>query len=742
MARSRRGRDYPVGMREEERKRRGPRRFSQASKKRLLFVFFLVMTVLALLIGRLIWLSIKEGQTYQRNVMSIMSGDGRTIPFRRGDILDRSGTTLASSERIYTLILAPKTVTDGRSAEKIRKAKSLIEEAAALYFEVSRDVIEDAFQENPESYYVVLKKEITYEEKEKYDEYYESYLKSLEEAKQKGEDPENLIVNGIWFEESYKRKYPFGTLACGVIGFLNGEEVGVQGLEKYYNDRLSGTDGRSYALIDEDTNSRNVVKEPVNGCRLVTTIDINLQRIAEKYIDQFQLIKGADHIGVLMMDPNEGTILAMAGSPAFDLNDPYDLSKAGYSKEQLSEMSTSEQSAALDALWKNFCVNTSYEPGSTAKTMTVAYALDEDIAADDDRFECYGGLTHDTGTTVTCNSYHGQINLKESIMYSCNVAMMEIADRIGVEDFVKCQRMFGIGQLTGIDLDGEMDCASLVFDEENMGPIELWTSSFGQGFNVTMIQMASAFSSIINGGNYYQPHVVSEIQNDSGNTLELIDKKLIRKTVSRQTSDWMKEALYETVQSGTGMPAKVPGYQIGGKTGTAEVGKRGSDDRLVSFIGAAPIHDPQLVVYVVIDRPHDEKDQGQSEFASKMAGKIFHESLQYLQIFPTEMIEEDEQEQFEKTLRKDEENAQKAARGEPIEEEEEPEEGEGEEPSYDEGGADGSYSEENYNENYDENYNEDYNEDYNENYDGNNEENYNEYYDENGGENYDGEDNY
>ena len=234
---------------------------------------------------------------------------------------------------------------------------------------------------------------------------------------------------------------------------------------------------------------------------------------------------------------------------------------------------------------------------------------------------------------------HGELDLTGGITHSCNDVMMQLSDRIGITSFTKMQKLFGLGQLTGIDLPGEASCAATIYTADNMGPVEMWTSSFGQGYNATMVQVVSAFCSIVNGGYYYKPHVVSEIASDNGNTVQVFDKTLMRTTVSKTTSEWMKNALYETVEDGTGKAAQVAGYKIGGKTGTAEKLPRGGKERLVSFVGAAPIDDPQLVVYVVVDEANAE-DQGQSSFASTIASNIFSEALPYLQIFPTEEVTE------------------------------------------------------------------------------------------------------
>ncbi len=596
-------------------------------------MFFFVLICFVILMIRLIQINVTSGETYEKNVLSLLNYDGQSIPYKRGDITDRNGTVLATSEKVYNLVLDPYVVTHNND----EKASEYVEQVLEEYFSIDRDEIADILEQQPDSRYVVLKRKMTYDEKKPYDDFLDS------------EDEEDLTVSKvvascIWFEESYQRLYPFSTLACDLIGFTSGDNKGLWGLESYYEDTLTGINGRRYGYLDDDIDLQKVTEQPQNGKTVVSSIDINIQRIAEKYINEFMEETGAENVAALVMNPNNGEIFAMASAPVFDLNHPRDMKVMGYTEEELSAMTDQEMSDGLYSVWRNFCVNDSYEPGSTVKTMTVAYALEHDLVKDSDTFDCDGGQTYRSSseeTFVSCNGIHGLLTLQETIMYSCNDAMMQISDKIGAGNFISMQKMFGLGQLTGIDLPGEASCSSTIYHEDDMGPVELWTSSFGQGYNTTMVQVASAFCSIVNGGHYYQPHVVTEIKTDTGNTVQVFDKTLMRTTVSEATSEWMRNALYETVENGTARYAKVPGYKIGGKTGTAEKVPRGGPERLVSFIGAAPMDDPQIVVYVVVDEANAD-DQGQSSFASTIAGKIFAEVLPYMQIFPTEEIDPSE----------------------------------------------------------------------------------------------------
>ena len=606
------------------------RKFSKTNRRRLLIVFLFVLVCFVCLIIRLVQINIADGDTYEKNVLTLLNYDGQTIPYKRGDITDRNGTVLATSEKIYNLVLDPYVITQSTD----EKASEYVAEVLEEYFSIDQATVKKTLEEQPNSRYVVLKRKMTYDEKKPYDD----FLSSEDENDQK---IISAVSSGIWFEESYQRMYPFSTLACDLIGFTSGDDIGLWGIESYYDKMLSGTDGRKYGYLNDDVDLQKVTEEPHNGKTIVSTVDINIQRIAEKYISEFMQETGAKNVAALVMNPNNGEVLGMASAPVFDLNKPRDLTIAGYTEDQIANMNDQDMSDTLYQVWRNFCVNDTYEPGSTVKTMTVSYALDQALVDPDENFVCDGGQTYTDGTFVSCNSVHENLTLTGSIVHSCNDVMMQLSDRIGAASFIQMQKLFGFGQLTGIDLPGEASCAATIYTADTMGPVELWTSSFGQGYNTTMVQVASAFSSIVNGGYYYKPHVVSEIASDSGNTIQVIDKTLMRTTVSNTTSEWMKNALYQTVESGSVQPAQVAGYRIGGKTGTAEKVPRGTKARLVSFIGAAPIDDPQLVVYVVVDEANAE-DQGQSSFASTIAGKIFSEALPYLQIFPTEEVPETE----------------------------------------------------------------------------------------------------
>ena len=325
----------------------------------------------------------------------------------------------------------------------------------------------------------------------------------------------------------------------------------------------------------------------------------------------------------------------MADYPDYDLNDPKDLS-AYYTEEEIDAMSEEEQLDALNAIWENFCITHTYEPGSTVKPLTVATGLETGTLTGNETYYC-DGVEHVGGHDIHCvvRTGHGELTVEQAIMESCNDALMQMSFAIQKENLLNYQQIFGFGQKTNIDLPGEARTDSLLYTLETMDDSSLATNSFGQNFNVTMVQLASAFSSLINGGEYYQPHMVRKITDENGNLIEDIEGTVLKQTVSESTCDIVKEYLYKTVSEGTGNAAKVAGYSMGGKTGTAQKIPRSDGKYLVSFIGYVPQEDPQMVIYVVIDEPNVE-DQAHSSFAQNVAREILEEILPYMNIYPDE----------------------------------------------------------------------------------------------------------
>lgn len=618
-------------------RKRKPKRFTQAMKKKLLVVFLLVMLLLIVLIVRLFYIRYTKGEEYEKRVLNQQGYESQIIPYQRGDILDSQGTILATSVDVYNVILDCKLINEDE-----KYVEPTVKALVQCFPDVTEEEVKAALTEKADSRYFVLRKKLPYEEIQQFEQLQNEVYT---EGKKKG-DKVNPNVQGVWFEKEYVREYPYNALACKVLGFTTSGNVGIGGLEDYYNDTLNGINGRQYGYLNVDNNVEKTIKDAVNGQSLVTTIDINIQTIVEQKIAAFNEAHaneaaegpGSQNTAVIVMNPQNGEILAMADSSGYDLNNPWDLS-AYYTQEEIDAMDEQTTLDTLNGIWQNFCTTYTYEPGSTAKPFTVAAGLETGKLSENDPPYYCDGYQEVGGHTIKCVAYshggHGAETIEQAIMNSCNDALMQMADKIGKEDFSKYQKIFNFGLKTNIDLPGEAKTDTLLKGAEEMGSADLATYSFGQNFNVTMIQLASAFSSIINGGEYYQPHLVKKIVDDNGNTIQNVEPVLLKQTISKQTSDTIKGYLYNTVTSGTAKSAKVEGYSMGGKTGTAEKYPRRNGKYLVSFIGFAPVENPEVLVYVVINEPNVE-NQAQSSLATNLAKDIFTELFPYMNIYKDE----------------------------------------------------------------------------------------------------------
>lgn len=433
------------------------------------------------------------------------------------------------------------------------------------------------------------------------------------------------------------------SLASSVIGFTSSGNVGTTGLENYYNSTLNGINGREYGYLDSDSDFEKTVIDAQDGDTLVTSIDANIQSIVEekikdwneKYRDNYYKGTGSINTAAIVMNPNNGEILAMADYPNVDLNNPRDLGK-WYTKKQIKRMSEDDKMDALNEIWQNFCVSSTYEPGSVQKPFTVACGLETGTIKDKMTFDC-DGYEDFNGQKVRCVARygHGIETVRKTLMDSCNDAIMQMSYKIGKNHFTEYQSIYGFGQKTGIDLPGEANTASLMYQVEDMKPIDLATNAFGQNYNCTMVQMVSGFASLINGGTYYQPHLVTKITDSTGNTISTVEPKAVKQTISQSTSDKIRDYLQSVVKEGTGNTAKVDGYSMGGKTGTAQKFPRGNGKYLVSFMGFAPYDNPQVLIYVVVNEPN-VADQPHSVFAQNIAREILEEVLPYMNIYPDE----------------------------------------------------------------------------------------------------------
>ncbi len=613
-------------MTEKRRKKKIPTRFSRKMQKKLLIVFSLISVALIGLIGRLMYIEYTSGAKYEKIVLSQQEYDSSTIPYRRGDIVDTKGTILATSTDVYNVILDCKVLNNDE-----KKIEPTITALVQCFPDLNADELRQLIQNEPNKQYNVLEKRLPYDQ-------IQGFV-TLQEDKKNNPD-----IDGVWFEKEYIRKYPYGSIGSSVIGFTTSGNVGMAGIENSYNSTLNGINGREYGYLNSDNNFEKTIKAAEDGNVVVSTIDLNIQSIVEEKVAQFQIDNanvaregaGSKHTAVVVMNPQNGEVLAMAQYPNYDSSNPRDLS-AYYTQEQIDAMSDDEKLDALNGLWQNYCLTETYEPGSTAKPFTVAAGLETGTLSGDETYLCDGSELV-SGSTIHCvnRNGHGLEGIREALMNSCNDALMQMSYAIGVDNFVEYQKIFGFGQKTNIDLPGEARTDSLIYTRDSMTAVDLATNSFGQNFNTTMIQMSGAFCSLINGGYYYQPHVVKKITDEDGNTIQTMDNTLIKQTVSEATSEKIKEYLYSTVsEGGTGKYAKVNGYSMGGKTGTAQKIPRGQGNYLVSFIGYAPQEKPQLMVYVIVDEPNAE-DEAHSSYAQGIAQEIFAETLPYLNIYPDE----------------------------------------------------------------------------------------------------------
>ncbi len=592
------------------------KKFPTRMQRKLVMLFMAVILAFVILIGRITWINVTRGSSYTKLVLDQQNYDSRVIAYKRGDIVDRNGTKIATSERVYNVILDVSVMTDKK--EYIEPTKEVLKEC----FGIEGSTVDELIETKPDSQYEIMAEGISYETAQKFN--------AIDS------DDENYPnVRGIWLEDDYTRTYPYGSMASDVIGFTYDGNQGAIGIENAYNSILNGTDGREYGYFDTESSVERTVKPARNGDTVVSTIDVTLQNIVEDCILEFNQElessgkNGSKNTAVIIMDPNTGEILAEASYPNFDLNSPRDLSDL-YPDDTWEGMSEDEQVEAMNNLWRNFCVSDAYEPGSTTKPFTIAAGLESGALKGDESYYC-GGAKQVLDTEIKCahKEGHGTESIQDALANSCNVALMDIALDMGKENFTRYQHIFGFGEYTGIDLPGEAATEALLYSVDDMSDVDLATNSFGQNFNVTMTQMISAFCSLINGGYYYEPHIVKQIQDEEGSIIETKNPVLLRKTVSTETSNMLKQYMKAVMDYGTGQKAQVDGYEIAGKTGTAEKLPRGNGKYLLSYIGFAPLDNPEVAIYVVVDEPNTYA-QDNTSLVLKLSKAIMEEAFPYL----------------------------------------------------------------------------------------------------------------
>jgi stage V sporulation protein D (sporulation-specific penicillin-binding protein) len=574
----------------------------------------MVVVILMVLGGQVFRINYTHGDTYAKAVLDHQTYTSTELPYKRGQILTSDGTVLAYSERVYNLILDVKQML----SDEAYKEPTL--SALVKCFDLDRGELETRVANNPDSRYQKLLKNLTSDEIEEF--------KTLADDKTEGKN-----IEGVWFEDSYIRKYPLGTFACDTVGFASANNGGELGIESQYDDELTGTNGTTYSYVDDGLEVTETQKAAVDGNNIVTTIDYNVQSVIEQCIKEYNEEKPSKNTAVVVADPSNGEILGMASYPTFDLNKPRDISGL-YTDEQIATMTDDGYKNALYSLWTNYCVSESYEPGSTFKPVTVASALEEGVVKDGDTYVC-NGYEMIGPDRLKCHVYssggHGTLTVEQAVMNSCNPYMIHLALELGNAKFSEYQSLFGFGQTTGIDLPGET--TGIVYGDK-MTTIDAACNSFGQTINVNMMQMMASYCSIINGGMLYQPHVVKRIESANGEVVKENKATLIRQTVTMSTSKLLRRYLKNTVESGTAKKVAVTGYSVAGKTGTAQKSPRSENKWLISFIGHAPADNPKFAIYVIIDEPDGTTGtSGNSADVLQLSHDILEKLLPYMSVY-------------------------------------------------------------------------------------------------------------
>lgn len=636
-------------MQRKRRKKRGnpllTRKINSKMRMKLVWLFGMVVLAFVGLGIRITVINASQGNQYSKQVLSQSQQkyDSRVIPFKRGDITDRNGVVLATSEKVYKVILDCKVV--NTKEEYVEPTIKALVDVMGLDEETVRKKLED--ETTKDSQYQILQSNVSINQKKAFEDYTDVSGEEAKEKLTKEEIAERSNIKGVWFEEDYRRVYPLNSTASHLVGFTYTGNSADWGIEGYYSSTLNGVNGRQFGYYNSDADVEQNIIDPINGNSVESTIDLNIQQVVEKYISNFmdgmangpRGAEGAANVGVIVANPKNGEILAMATDNPYDLNNPRDLTSY-YSQDEINGMDNDTMLENLYGIWKNYCISDAFEPGSTVKPLTIGAALDADVVQPSDTFVC-DGYQMFGGTRIRCVIYpgaHGTETLSDLIKHSCNDGLMQIGALLGSEEFLKYQKIFNFGATTGIDLPGE--ATGILHTEESLssGSTELASASFGQGYTCTMIQEIAAICSVINGGYYYQPHVVSKILNEDGDVIKDVQPVVTKQTVSSDVSALIRQYMGTVMESdGTGAAAKVDGYSMGGKTGTAQKYPREEKKYLVSFIGFAPLDDPQVVVYVVVDEPNTEY-QADSLYAQYIYKGVMTEILPYLNIFQDEEV--------------------------------------------------------------------------------------------------------
>ena len=555
------------------------------NKKKLLIVFLCAVCIVIVLAGRLVWLMIFEADYYQEKAQALHERE-RSIKAARGRILDASGTVLADNRTVCTISVIHSQITDPE--EVIRALSQTLEmEESEVREKVEKVSSMERIRTNVE--------------------------------KETGDIIRKMDLDGVKVDEDFKRYYLYDELASTVLGFTGADNQGIIGLEVKYEEYLKGQDGTILTTTDargiELPGEAEDRIEPVPGNDLQTSLDYNLQMYAQQMAEKVMEEKQADGVSILLMNPQNGEIMAMVNVPEFDLNDPFTLNTGG----DASTLSDEEKQDALNQMWRNRCINDTYEPGSTFKIITASAALEEGVVELDDTFSCPGYRVVED-RKIRCHKVggHGQETFVEGVMNSCNPVFIDVGLRLGADTFCDYYEQFGLMDLTGVDLPGE--AGTIMHKRENIGTVELATMSFGQSFQVTPIQMAATVSSIVNGGFRVTPHVGVRVLNEDGSQKLVLEHGKKDRIVSEETSLTMRAILEKVVSEGSGKNAAIEGYQIGGKTATSQTLPRSA--------GFAPADDPQVLGMCIIYNPQGVYYGG--TIAAPVIRDIFENILPYL----------------------------------------------------------------------------------------------------------------
>ncbi len=565
------------------------------NRKKILVVFLCAVIVLCVLIGRLVYLMIFDAEYYQELAQDLHERE-REIKAARGEIVDRNGVVLATNRTVCTISVIHSQIEDPDLVSEVLAGELELEES-----EVREKVGKVSSMEK-------IKTNVD---------------------KETGDRIREYDLPGVKVDEDYKRYYPYGELASRVLGFTGGDNQGIIGLEVKYEDYLKGTNGTILTVTDARGIELEGVAEdriePVAGESIKVSLDYNIQSYCQQAAMNVLEEKQAEAVSILLMNPQNGEVYAMVNVPEFDLNEPYELN-TGVQADTLSDEELQEQ---LNQMWRNRCINDTYEPGSTFKIITASACLEEGVVDLDDTFVCPGyRIVEDR--KIRCHKVggHGQETFVEGIQNSCNPVFMDIGLRLGADRFYDYFRQFGLFDLTGIDLPGE--AGTIMHRREDIGTVELATMTFGQSFQVTPIQMAVTVSSLINGGNRVTPHIAIGTVNDEGELTEEFEYETKGGIVSDETSGTMRMLLESVVSKGSGKNAYIEGYAIGGKTATSQTLPRSANKYISSFIGFAPADDPQILGIVIIHDPRGVYYGG--TIAAPVLRDIYDNVLPYLGI--------------------------------------------------------------------------------------------------------------